>query len=159
MALQILLNFVVAFIWMAFHNTGEFSAFVIGYLIGAVLLFLLRRFLPEQLYFRRAYAVLKLLLLFLKELVLSSFFVAKELLRPKLNIRPGIIAVPTKLRSDWEITVFACLITLTPGTQTLEVSPEGDVLYIHSMDIPDTEEVVKQIKDTFEAAIMEVTRK
>ncbi len=158
MAIQLLLNLLIAFIWMFFHSAWNFGTFVLGYLVGLGLLFVLRRFLPGELYFRRAYAIMKLLLLFLKELILSSWFVAKEVLRPKLNIRPGIIAVPTRLRNDWEITTFACLITLTPGTLALEVSPEGDVLYIHSMDIPDTEEVVKQMKDTFEEAIMEVSR-
>lgn len=158
MPVQILLNLAIAFVWMGFHNTWDGGAFLIGYGIGLALLFILRRFLPQEFYLRRGIAILKLILLFNKELLLSGYFVAKELLRPKLNIRPGIVAVPTQLRSDWEITLFACLITLTPGTLTLEVSPEKDVLYIHSMDIPDTEQVILQIKNTFEKAIMEVTR-
>jgi multicomponent Na+:H+ antiporter subunit E len=158
MPVQILLNLAIAFIWMSFHSAWDGGTFVIGYVIGLGLLFVLRRFLPQEFYFRRGIALIKLILLFHKELLLSGFFVAKELLRPKLNIRPGIVAVPTQLRTDWEITVFACLITLTPGTLTLEVSPNNDVLYIHSMDIPDTEQVILQIKNTFEKAIMEVTR-
>lgn len=158
MPMQILLNLTIAFVWMFFHNTWDGSTFFVGYLIGLGLLFMLRRFLPQEFYFRKGVAVLKLLGLFLKELLLSALFVAKELLRPKLNIKPGIVAVPTKLRSDLEITIFACLITLTPGTLTLEVSPENDVLYIHSMDIADTEQVISQIKNTFEKAIMEVSR-
>lgn len=158
MPVQILMNLTIAFVWMFFHNTWDGGSFVIGYLIGLALLFMLRRFLPQEFYFRKGIAVLKLLLLFLKELLLSALFVAKELLRPNLNIKPGIVAVPTQLRTDLEITLFACLITLTPGTLTLEVSPEKDVLYIHSMDIPDTEQVIAQIKNTFEKAIMEVSR-
>jgi multicomponent Na+:H+ antiporter subunit E len=158
MPIQILLNLVIAFVWMFFQNTWDGGTFIIGYLVGLGLIFVLRRFLPRELYFRKVIAVTKLIILFIKELILSSMFVAKELLRPKLNIRPGIIAVPTKLKTDWELTIFACLITLTPGTLTLEISPEGDVLYIHSMDIHDTEKVVMQIKNTFEKAIMEVSR-
>lgn len=158
MAIQLLLNVLVALMWMFFHHAWDFGMFVLGYLVGLGLLFALRRFLPDELYFRRVIAVVKLILLFFKELVLSSWSVAKQVLHPKLNIRPGIIAVPTQLRGDWEITLFACLITLTPGTLTLEVSPEGDMLYIHAMDIPNNEEMVKQMKDTFEKAIMEVSR-
>lgn len=158
MSVQILLNLCIAFVWMFFHNSWNVGTFFIGYLVGMGLIFALRRFLPSKLYFRKIIPIIKLILLFFKELFLSSMFVAKELLRPKLTIRPGIIAVPTKLRTDWEIATFACLITLTPGTLTMEVSPEGDTLYIHSMDIFDTEESVRQIKDTFEKAIMEVSR-
>ncbi|MDP5272754.1 Na+/H+ antiporter subunit E [Chengkuizengella axinellae] len=158
MQLQILMNITIAFIWMFFYNSWNLGTFFNGYIIGLGLLFALRRFIPGPFYFKKIVAIVKLIFLFLKELVLSSVFVAKEVLRPKLRMRPGIIAVPTCLKSDWEITIFACLITLTPGTLTLEVSPEGDVLYIHSMDVPDTEEFIDQIKNTFEKAIMEVSR-
>src|SRR5690606_33232595 len=116
MPVQLLLNLVIAFIWMFLHNTWDGGTFVIGYLVGLGLLFALRRFLPQELYVRRVVAIIKLVLLFLKELVLSGLFVAKELLRPSLSIRPGIVAVPTQLRTEWEVTLFACLVTLTPGT-------------------------------------------
>jgi multicomponent Na+:H+ antiporter subunit E len=158
MPLQILLNLGIAFIWMFFHNTYDGGTFFIGYLIGMGLIFALRRFLPQKLYFGKVIPIVRLIILFFKELILSSISVAKEILRPKLNIRPGILAVPTKLKSDFEVTLFACLISLTPGTLTLEVSPEGDVLYIHCMDILHVEDSVNQIKNTFEKAIMEVSR-
>lgn len=155
---QILLNLAIAFLWMFFFNTWNASMFFLGYCVGLGLLYALRNFLPRELYVWKVYAIVKLLLIFLKELVLSGYFVMKEILRPKMDIRPGIIAVPTHLKSDWEITLLACLVTLTPGTLALDVSPERDVIYVHSMDIPDTEEVIRQIKNTFESAIMEVSR-
>lgn len=155
---QIVVNVTIAFVWMFFFDSWNFSTFFLGYLLGLALIFVLRRFMNEPFYFRKVIAVIKLLLLFLKELILSSWAVFKEIVRPKLDIRPGIIAVPTRLRSDWEITTFAMLITLTPGTLTLEVSPEQDVLYIHAMDIEDTEKEIEQLKNTFENAIMEVSR-
>ncbi len=158
MAFQILLNLFLAFIWMFLQNSWTFITFFVGYLIGLGLLFLLRRFLPGQFYFRKGIAILALFFLFLRELILSSMAVIKQVIKPKLDIRPGIFAYPTELRSDWEITTLACLITLTPGTLALEVSPEGNILYIHAMDIEDSKEVVLQIKNTFEKAIMEVSR-
>ncbi len=158
MSVQILLNLAIAFIWMFFHNQWTVGTFTIGYLVGMALIFSLRRFLPQQVYFRKIIPITRLVLLFCKELVLSSLVVAREILRPKLRIRPGIIAVPTILKTDLEVTLFACLISLTPGTLALEVSPEGDTLYIHAMDIFDVEQSVNDIKGTFEKAIMEVSR-
>lgn len=113
---QILLNLAIAFLWMFFFNTWNASMFFLGYCVGLGLLYALRNFLPRELYVWKVYAIVKLLLIFLKELVLSGYFVMKEILRPKMDIRPGIIAVPTHLKSDWEITLLACLVTLTPGT-------------------------------------------
>lgn len=107
---------------------------------------------------KRAWAIVKLFVLFNRELVLSSISVMAQLLRPKLAIRPGIFKMKTELKSDWEVTLLSCLICLTPGTLTLDVSNDGETLYIHAMDIGDAEQLADQIKGTFERAIMEVTR-
>jgi multicomponent Na+:H+ antiporter subunit E len=158
MAFQIVLNLVLALVWMLLMNDGTFAGFVVGYVIGLAFLLALRRFFKQAFYVKKVWAIVKLLQLFLKELVLSNAAVIQHILRPRLNIRPGIFALQTELKSDWEITLLSCLITLTPGTLTLEVSPDQKTLYIHAMDIHDAELLGQQIKETFERAIMEVTR-
>lgn len=158
MQLQILLNLLIAFLWMFFHNTWTPSMFVLGYIVGIVLLFVMKRFLTTPFYLKKVFAIIRLTLIFMRELVLSCITVLRAVIRPKLNIEPGIVAVPTKLRSNWEITLLASLISLTPGTLTLEISPDQDVLYIHAMDVSDADEMIKQIQNTFESAIMEVSR-
>lgn len=107
---------------------------------------------------RRSWAVIKLFFIFNKELFLSSFAVLVQILRPRLAIRPGIVEMRTELKSNWEITLLSCLICLTPGTLTLDVSKDGEMLFIHAMDIEDAEELKEQIRNSFEKAIMEVTR-
>ena len=107
---------------------------------------------------RRAWAVVKLFILFNRELFLSSYAVLRQIVRPRLAMRPGIVKMKTKLKSNTEITLLSCLICLTPGTLTLDVSNDGETLYIHAMDIEDAEDLVEQIRSTFERAIMEVTR-
>ncbi|MFE0554328.1 Na+/H+ antiporter subunit E [Paenibacillus sp. NPDC058910] len=155
---QILLNIIIAVVWMFLNNNWSPQQLIIGYLIGILLIFLLRRFWPNDFYLRKLWFIMLLLLLFLRELLKSSITVIGQILRPKLNVRPGIFAYSTELKSDWEITVLSCLICLTPGTLTLEVSRDGQTLYIHAMDIEDVEELSNQIRDTFERAIKEVTR-
>ncbi|WP_424767779.1 Na+/H+ antiporter subunit E [Paenibacillus sp. sgz302251] len=158
MALQILLNLMIAVVWMFLHNDWSVSRFSVGYFIGIACIGLLSRFWPHDFYMKRLWAVIKLLVLFVKELFLSSFIVIMQIIRPKLAIRPGIFALKTELKTDWEITILSCLICLTPGTLTLDVSKDGQTLYIHAMDIQDAEELSRQIKGSFEKAIMEVTR-
>ncbi|MNT79854.1 Na(+)/H(+) antiporter subunit E [compost metagenome] len=102
--------------------------------------------------------MLKLLLIFIRELVISNFVVIGYIIRPKLAIRPGIFAYETALTSAWEVTLLSCLICLTPGTLTLDVSGDGKTLYIHAIDIADAEALAAQIRGSFEQAIMEVTR-
>lgn len=158
MALQILLNLIIAFVWMFLSNDWSASRFIVGYLIGAACIGLLHRFWPYDFYLKRLWAVCKLLVLFVKELFISSFGVLLHIVRPRLTIRPGIFTLRTELRSDWEITLLSCLICLTPGTLTLNVAPDGQTLHIHAIDIEDADELSRQIKESFEKAIMEVTR-
>lgn len=112
---------------------------------------------PFDFYIRRVYAAFKLVLLFSKELILANIDMIKIVLSPKMNIEPGIVAVPTELESEWEVTLLASLISLTPGTLSMDFSEDSKILYIHSVHVPDREEAIKQIHDTFERAIKEVT--
>lgn len=158
MAHQLLLNLIIAFIWMFLNEDWSAAGFIVGFAIGAIAIGLMRRFWPQPFYMIRLWAIAKLLALFMKELIVSSYAVLVHIVRPKLTIRPGIFAYRTDLKSDWEVTVLSCLICLTPGTLTMDVSRDGGTLYIHAMDIDDAEELSKQIKGSFEKAIMEVTR-
>lgn len=160
MALQFVLNLLIAFLWMAINNNGSGSSFIIGYVLGIILLLILWRSRPwtRPFYLIRIWAILKLLLIFARELTVSNFVVIGHIIRPKLAIRPGIFAYETALNSAWEVTLLSCLICLTPGTLTLDVSKDGKTLYIHAIDIEDAELLVAQIRGTFEQAIMEVTR-
>ncbi|PRO65070.1 Na+/H+ antiporter subunit E [Alkalicoccus urumqiensis] len=157
MQFQILINIVIAFIWMFLQNDFSGVTFIIGYIVGLLMLFFLRRFLRFDFYFRRVWAFIKLMALFAYKLVEANWDVIKIILRPKLDIEPGIIAVPTKLKSDWERTLLANLISLTPGTLTMNFSEDGSTLFIHAIHVPDKEKAIKEIHDTFEKAIREVT--
>lgn len=158
MAFQILLNFILAFLWMFFETSNDASTFFIGYILGLLIIFSMRRFFHSRFYLLRVIAVINLLFIFIKELILANWAVLKVILKPRLDIQPGIFAMPTQLKSDWEITILANLITLTPGTFVIDVSKDKKVLYIHAIDVPDVEDAINGIKNSFENAIMEVSR-
>lgn len=158
MAFQILLNVFLAFMWMFIKVSFDTSSFIKGYLFGLIIIFVFRRFFNSRFYLGRVLAAIKLTLIFLRELILSNIAVLKVVLKPKLDMRPGIFAYETSLTKDWEITILSSLITLTPGTLVVDVSNDNKILYIHAMDIADIDEAVNSIKDSFEKAIMEVSR-
>lgn len=158
MAFQILLNVFIAFTWMFLSNSFSPTTFLIGYIIGLVMLFMLRRFFTTRFYMGRVWAVIKLLLIFIKELIISNIAVLRVILKPKLNIRPAIFELPTDLKTDWEITLLSMLITLTPGTVVINVSEDMSKLYVHTLDMDDVEEAVSSIRNSFEKAIKEVSR-
>lgn len=160
MRAQMLLNIMIAFLWMLLIDEDElrFTTFFAGYLVGMVIIFLMHRFFGTRFYLRRFYACLKLLFAFISELIQSSILVLKQILSPQLKIQPGIFRYETVLRSDFEITLISLLLTLTPGSVVMEVMPEGNVLYVHAMDVENERDAILSQLKNFEKAIMEVTR-
>ncbi|WDU79728.1 Na+/H+ antiporter subunit E [Lysinibacillus sp. G01H] len=160
MAMQFILNLFIATLWLLLQDevTPQFSTFLMGFVVGMGILYAMHRFYGTQFYMRRVFSIIKLLWLFNWELFLSSYSVLRQITTPKLNITPGIFTYKTVLKGDWEITTLALLLTLTPGSVVMEVSEEGDVFYIHAMDIEESKDAVIRSIGKFEQAIMEVTR-
>lgn len=158
MSLQVLLNFFLALVWMFMTVSFTPSGFVIGFLIGLGIIILMRRFFSKRLYILRVWALISLFLLFLRELFMSSIQVLSIVIRPNMNIKPAIFEMETELSDDWQITLLSALITLTPGTLVIGISEDQKRLYIHALDFEDIDSAVSSIKNTFERAILEVSR-
>jgi multicomponent Na+:H+ antiporter subunit E len=108
---------------------------------------------PVAFWFARAGALAGF---FLWELVLANLRVAFDVLTPRHRMRPGIIAVPLAARSDLEITLFANLISLTPGSLSLDVSDDRRVLYVHATYLEDAEALRARVKRAFERRVVEL---
>jgi len=160
MAGQFLLNLFIAFLWMLFKDEDVllYTTFFEGYLVGIVIVFLMYRFFGTKFYLHRVYAIIKLILIFNSELFQSAYLVLKTILKPKLDLKPGIFKYETVLRGEWEVPLIALLLTLTPGSVVMEVTPEGNVFYVHAMDIEKYKDNLLSSLARFEKAIMEVTR-
>jgi len=103
----------------------------------------------------RPYRLVKLGVVFLREFALSVFRVAKLVLSPSLSMTPAAFRYPLALTSDRQITLLANLITLTPGTLTVDVTDDRRALIIHAVDCPDVEAARADIRDGFERLIRE----
>ncbi|MCT1903833.1 Na+/H+ antiporter subunit E [Oceanobacillus sojae] len=158
MPFQILINVLLAVLWMFLQNEYTAVNFISGYIIGILILFIIRRFLKFDFYLKRVWAIIKLIYLFIVELIKANIDVVKVVLKPKQDHQPGIVAVRTQLESNFEISILAALITLTPGTISMDFSQDSKTIYVHSIDVPDKEAMIKDIQGSFEKAIMEVTK-
>ncbi|KYG32457.1 cation:proton antiporter [Alkalihalobacillus trypoxylicola] len=158
MSFQLLINFALAIAWMFLYNTYDLPTFIIGYIVGFIILFLMRRIFPSRLYIIRVYGVVHLLFVFIRELIISNYSVMRLILKPKLDIKPGIFTLHVSYNSDWELTLLSLLISLTPGTVVIDVSHDKQKMYIHSMNIDDIESSIHHIEESFQKVILEVSR-
>ncbi len=65
-------------------------------------------------------------------LVRANVDVVRAVVRPS-RVREGIVAVEVSPSSDWLLVLLANCVTLTPGTLTVDLRREPDVLYVHAL--------------------------
>lgn len=155
---QLLMNLLLAMIWV--FLTGKFSVvnFSFGLVLSFFLLWVATRDEEERKYFSKFPKYISFFFYFLYELVKANLEVAYDVITPKFYMKPGIIGVPLDAQTDLEITLLANLITLTPGTLSLDVSEYRKILYVHAMYITDKDEFIHSIKNGFEKRLLELTR-
>lgn len=90
-------------------------------------------------------------------MVISVNQVVWEILTPTQLSSPAIIKVPLTVKNDLEITLLANLVSLTPGTLSLDVSEDKSYLIIHAMFAEDPQKVIDSIKNGVEKRILEVS--
>ncbi len=144
--------------WLLLTGSLTVLNTLLGLGVSALALLVLRGQLPEVDFGIRLWPAFRLKLLFFRELMRSATRVARLVLSPKMAIAPGVVAVPVSLQRDAEITLLANLITLTPGTLTVDVSEDRRALYVHALEADDPEAVKRDIRSGFERAIRETFR-
>jgi multicomponent Na+:H+ antiporter subunit E len=100
-----------------------------------------------------------LLAIFIREFLLSNWSIIKECLRSgSIQDRcwPAIIDFPLTVQRPRSIALLSQLITLTPGTLSLEVSSDLKYLRIHAYFGSDPEKIIEDIRQAFERPIQEI---
>lgn len=123
---------------------------VIAGLIIAALVVVLVRPQPHKVTWRqvpgRTIALGRYVLLLIYDLVVSGLQVARIVLDPALPIKPGIIAIPSRYRSEMASALNAHAITLTPGESVIEMGEDG-LMYTHCLDAEQSNEVIEQAQN------------
>ena len=151
-------NVILAVFWALATGRITVGALLVGFIAGFATIFITRRATGADAYTTKTMRVIRLLVYFIGELVEANLRLAYDVLTPTHYMRPAIVAIPLDARTDFEITLLANLITLTPGTLALHVAEDRSVLYVHSVYTPDADLLRRNIKEGLERRILELTR-
>nr|WP_299203593.1 Na+/H+ antiporter subunit E [uncultured Brumimicrobium sp.] len=158
MRVQFLLNILLAVVWVFLTGTVNATNFAFGFILSYLVLWLISSNDDKRKYFVIGPRIIGFAFYFLYELVKANLQVAADVVTPKFYMEPGIVKYPLDAKSDLEITLLANVITLTPGTLSLDVSDDRKVLYIHAMYVSDKDEFIDSIKNGFEKRILKIVR-
>ncbi len=148
-------------VWMALWGSFDIGTALVGIAVAGLSTGIVRQLYgnrprwpdrkPSVIRFLR---LLQLGGVFIVELVRSTLSVTKEVLRPQIRVHPAIIAVPLDVTTDVQITALANLVSLTPGTLSIDVSPDRRLLYVHVLTIDDDgAETRRAIKNRLEHSV------
>jgi multicomponent Na+:H+ antiporter subunit E len=130
-----------------------------GFALGYVALWLSKPLYRDTRYFKKFPKTINLAGYFLKELAISNLRVLWDVITPRHINRPGIIGVPLTAQTDLEIFIVASLISLTPGTLSVDLSEDRKTLFVHVMFLDDVERTRADIKNGLERRVLEVIRR
>lgn len=151
-------NIFLAVVWVAAWGDFSLLNLMLGFLLGYIVLLLGRDLFGSRGYSSRLPRLVEFIVYFAWELLLANLRLAYDIITPRHHMRPGIVAVPLDAKSDGEILLLASAISLTPGTLSLDVSPDREFLYVHSMYIDSAEEEKRKLKDGFERRVLALLR-
>jgi multicomponent Na+:H+ antiporter subunit E len=146
----------LALAWVALTGDLSVANLVFALVIGGLALAVAWPLGPYPLFARvRPVAALKLLVYFAWQVVIANLKVAAAVLGPRRLLRPALVAVPLDVQGDDQIAVLSNMITLTPGTLSLDVSDDRKTLFVHAMYASSAEALRREIKEGFERRVRE----
>ena len=151
-------NLLLAFAWALMLAEFSVTSLMIGFIFGYLLLWAIQPLVGGSSYFGKTRQIARFSLFFLKEIIRANLRVAWHVVTPSSFFKPGIIAMPLEPQSDIEATLLANVITLTPGSFSVDLSTDRRVLYVHVMDVEDADEARWQLKAQYETPLLEILR-
>jgi multicomponent K+:H+ antiporter subunit E len=143
-------------IWLMLNQSLHPAHWLLGGCIAVALPLALATLTPRSAALRSAIPALRLLGLFLKDIVVSNFEVAWRILGPERAIQPRFVWVPLATRNQLGLTVYASMITMTPGTLSVDITPDQRWLLVHAFNVRDTEALVRDLHARYERPLMEI---
>jgi len=152
-------NILLALAWVAITGSFTPTNFALGVAIGFVALIVSQRIPGVPRYTRRSWSMVLLVLYTARAILMANVRVTRDVLTVH-RTRPALISVPIRSRTDTEITLLAALITLTPGSTAIDVTPDGTHMLVHTTNLPPggVEEARLEVLEGFERRILEVLR-
>jgi len=94
----------------------------------------------------KIYKILEFLVFYFSKVIQANFHLAWRILQPKMNMKPGIIKIPVNLKKKHAILLLVNLISMTPGSFTLDLTDDRKFIYVHFLFISSEEKVLNDIK-------------
>lgn len=133
-------------VWVTLWESVTWANLLGGMVVAGLVLYMMPPASPIPGVAFRPFAAVRLLFYFLRELAVASAVVAWEVATPGSGINTAVVSVRLTSRVAGVITAVANMVSLTPGTLTLEVDEESSTLFIHVLHLKSLEETRESVR-------------
>lgn len=93
------------------------------------------------------YYIVTFILLYLTKLIEANLYIAYDILTPNLKVNPGFIQVPLTLKSNFGMLLFSNLLSMTPGSISIDISHDKKTMVVHVLYLKTEEQMLKEFKE------------
>jgi len=145
-------------LWLLLQQTVALDQVLLGVMLAVLLAWASSKLRPLRAHVRRIDLAAGLVLVVFWEIVRSNLAVARivlGLVRDR-EVRSGFVKIPLALRDPHGLAVLAAIITATPRTVWAGLSPDGQRLTLHILDIGEEQQWIRYVKERFEGPLMRI---
>lgn len=153
---QPVLSLVIFGVWLGLASAPGWGSVVLAAVLGLAVPLVTPRFAPPL---RRPGLAVLLAARVLLDIVAANLTVARQVLGPVARLRPAFFEVPTTIADPFVASLLGGIISLTPGTVTIEVELDGGKpvrLRVHGLDVPDKAAAIAAIRARYEVPLKAV---
>ncbi|MGD8644357.1 MAG: Na+/H+ antiporter subunit E [Chromatiales bacterium] len=153
---QPVLSAILVVLWLLLVNTVTLGHVVLAVMFAVLVPQVTHRFWPNRPHTTRPLLALRLTGIVLWDIAVANLAVARLVLGPLRRLSPAFVFVPLDIDDELAITILASIISLTPGTVSVDVTDDRRRLLVHCLDAPDQSELIGQIKQRYERPLKEI---
>ena len=142
--------------WLLLQQSVAPAQLITATVLGLVIPRLLHGFLGQTVSPRAWGAALRLTAVVLWDIVVANFTVARIVPSPASRPQPAWVQVPLAVQHPTAISLFATIITMTPGTVSCVVDEKRGYILVHALDCSDTAAAAADMKARYEAPLKEI---
>lgn len=142
-------------VWLIANESLSVGTLASGVAWALILPLFTARFWPDAPKVRRWRPLLLLLVVFLRDIAVANFQVARLVLGPVSRLHPAWFEVPLDLTHPFSLSLLSATVSLTPGTISANLCGDRKVLLVHALYAPNPEAEIALIKARYESLILE----
>jgi len=150
------LSLALFLLWAMLTNAASLGTLLLGGLLALALPFIVLPFWPDARRIVRPGLIPGFAARVVWDMLIANWAVARRVVGPVAKLSPAFVEVPLDLRDPFAATVLGSIVSLTPGTVSIDVDRERWVLQLHALDAPDPDALIREIKQRYETPIREI---